>query len=105
MKVVLCNCSPDKADEVARELVESRVAACVNVVSQVKSYYHWQGEICCDEEATLIIKIRAAGFKRLQQKLSEIHPYDVPEIVELNVSNVNTAYLKWLYASTGDCDG
>ncbi|BBM81893.1 divalent-cation tolerance protein CutA [Candidatus Uabimicrobium amorphum] len=104
MKVVLCNCPPDKAEEIAKELVESRVAACVNILPHVKSFYHWDGKLCCDEEKTLLIKIRGHDFRVLQQKILQLHPNDVPEIVELNVSNVNAEYLKWLYASTGGED-
>ncbi|WP_372370260.1 divalent-cation tolerance protein CutA [Candidatus Uabimicrobium sp. HlEnr_7] len=102
MNIVLCNCPQEKADSIAKELVEKKVAACVNVIPQVKSFYHWQGELCCDNEATLIIKIRANDFERLQKEILQIHPYDVPEMVELSVSNVNEEYLKWLYANTGD---
>lgn len=104
MKIVLCNCAPKDAESIAKSLVENRIAACVNVIPGVKSFYHWEGKLCCDEEVTLLIKIRQHDFSLLEKKLTELHPYDVPEIVEVNVSNVNTAYVKWLYKSTGESD-
>ncbi len=100
MKVVLCNCPVEKAEEIASVLVEKHLAACVNILPKVKSIYHWEGKVCREEESTLLIKIRQHDFKTLEEKLQKIHPYDVPEIVELNVSNTHAPYLKWLYENT-----
>ena len=100
MKVILCNCPPDKAKEIAKQLVEKKVAACVNVIHNVTSFYHWQGNLCEEAESTLLIKLRKTKFKELEKELKSLHPYSVPEIVELNVSNVNMPYLKWIYEVT-----
>ena len=100
MKIVLCNCPVEKGLEIASALVEERIAACVNIVPAVKSVYHWEGKICQEEESTLLIKIRKADFRRLEDRLQEIHPYSVPEIVALNVADVNSPYMKWLYENT-----
>lgn len=100
MQVVLCNCPPEKAEKIARDLVERRVVACVNVIPGIKSFYHWDNKICEDQESTLLIKIRKEDFKKLEKNLKELHPYDVPEIVALNVANVNTPYIHWLYEMT-----
>lgn len=100
MRIVLCNCPPAQAETIAATLVQERIAACVNVIPVVKSFYFWEGKLCQDEEKTLLIKIRKDDFARLEQRLRELHPYTVPEIVALPVADVNAAYARWLYRST-----
>ena len=100
MKIVICNCPPAKAEEIAQKLVEERLAACVNIIPLVKSYYYWEGKLCQDQESTLLIKIRKGDFALIQERLQQLHPYTVPEIVELNLSEANTSYLQWVYEMT-----
>lgn len=97
---MLCNCPADKADSIATTLVEERYAACVNIVPSVKSVYYWEGKLCKDEECTLLIKIRDEAFPDVEKRIKQIHPYEIPEIVQLNVSAVNRAYLEWVEIST-----
>lgn len=96
MQLVLCNCSPDETDSLARRLVEENLAACVNVIDGVTSYYRWEGQLCEDEEATLLIKTTAEHCDRLTEKLAEYHSYDVPEIVVLDPRTVNEPYAEWV---------
>lgn len=96
MRVVMCNCPPAKAAEIARALVEERLAACVNVVPGVVSFYRWQGSLCEDAESTLWIKTADDRFEALRDRLTELHPYTVPEIVALPVVDVNAAYAAWV---------
>lgn len=96
VRVILCNCSPEEAPTLAKRLVEERLAACVNIVGGVRSYYRWEGKICDDEEATLLIKTTAEGFDELAQKLGEYHSYDVPEIIALDSAEISKAYAEWV---------
>ena len=84
------------AERLARALVERRLAACVNVVPGVVSHYRWKGEICRDEERLLVIKTRAERMDALRAALAELHPYELPELVALEISDGTQAYLEWL---------
>lgn len=95
MKIVLTTVDAG-ADELARSLVESRVAACVQVVP-VRSYYRWQGELTESAEQLLVIKTLDA--ERVAGALAASHPYEVPEIVTLAVDAVNEPYLAWMHES------
>lgn len=98
--VVLVTCRPDDAEKIAKVLVDERLAACVNIVP-VKSIYHWQGKLCRDEESLLVIKSASGIYKRLEKKIKDVHPYDVPEIVAIKANMVEDDYLKWVFEQTG----
>ena len=100
--VVLCTAPAegDRATELARGLVEARLAACVNVVGGVRSFYRWQGAIQDDAEVQLVIKTRRALFEQLEAWLNEHHPYEVPEILAIEVVHGAKPYLDWLDAQT-----
>lgn len=88
--------SAEEADQLARALVERRLAACVNVVPGVVSHYRWQGELQRDEERLLVIKTRAERIEALRDALRELHPYELPELVAFEISAGSPEYLKWL---------
>jgi periplasmic divalent cation tolerance protein len=101
--VVLCTAPaaasrPGKlaADDLARRLVEDGLCACVNVLPAVRSYFRWQGAVDTADELLLIVKTTAAAVPSLRQRLLELHPYDVPEILELPVAGGAPEYLRWL---------
>jgi periplasmic divalent cation tolerance protein len=95
--VVFSNCgTAEEAENVARSLVESRAAACVNIVPGVKSIYHWQGKIEEGSEWTLVIKTTRANFGRLAAELQKVHSYQVPEIIAVPVVAGSEAYLEWI---------
>jgi periplasmic divalent cation tolerance protein len=98
LSVVLCTSPPERAADLARAVVEARLAACVNIVPAVRSIYRWDGEICDDGESLLIIKTRSDAVERLTEALLKLHPYDTPEVIALPISDGagNPAYLKWL---------
>ena len=100
MKVVSCNVPVDRAEEMAKTIVEERLAACVNVVPGVVSVYRWKGAVERDEERTLLIKTGDARVAALMDGIRKIHPYEVPEIVVLPVESVNPAYAAWVEAET-----
>jgi periplasmic divalent cation tolerance protein len=89
----------EDADRLAKALVERRLAACVNVVPGVVSHYRFEGELHRDAELLLVIKTRAEKLDALRAALVELHPYDVPELVALEISAGHEAYLAWLDAS------
>ena len=94
--VVLCTV-PDEAtaEKLAKGLVEDRLAACVNAIPGVKSFYRWQGKLETDAEIQLVIKTRRGRFDELATWLKTHHPYDVPEIVAIPASHVSKEYLTW----------
>jgi periplasmic divalent cation tolerance protein len=86
----------------AMRLVEERLAACVNVLPEMESFFRWHGAVERDRERQLLIKTRAALVPELQRRLLEMHPYDLPEFLVLSVSAGSEDYLKWITASTTD---
>jgi periplasmic divalent cation tolerance protein len=93
--------SAEDAERVARELVERRLAACVNIVPRVVSVYRWKGEVQRDDEWLLVIKTRVAAFEKLREALVALHPYEVPELVALPVAAGHLPYLRWIDDSIG----
>lgn len=94
--VILVTCPTDKASELAKSLIEARVAACVNITSEINSVYFWQGNICSDNEKLLIIKTLADKLDSLERIVKENHPYTVPEFVVLPSMYVSDSYYDWV---------
>ncbi len=103
MHVVLCNCSPRQSQAIARRVVEERLAACVNVLSGVTSYYLWEGALEADTEDTLLIKVARDRVGALSARLRELHDYDTPEILVLPVDleQSDRAYVDWVRHVSG----
>lgn len=100
-RIVLCTIDSIKnANELAHNLVKARLAACVNIVSGVTSVYEWENSICEENEYLLIIKTKSDLYKKLETKIKEIHPYEVPEIVSLKIDNGSKSYLDWIEKNT-----
>jgi periplasmic divalent cation tolerance protein len=99
--VILCTV-PDEAaaEKLATGLVEERLAACVNAIPGVKSFYRWQGKLEAGTEIQLLIKTRSERFDELAAWISANHPYDVPEIVAIPAERVGEAYLAWAVEHT-----
>ena len=98
--VVFVMAPVDQAPDLARAIVSARLAACVNVVGGVRSIYTWKGEVCDDAEALMVAKTRAELFEALWQKIVELHPYEVPEVIALPIAAGHAPYLAWLEEST-----
>ena len=88
--------SKDEARKIGRALVERRLAACVNLVPQVRSIYRWKGQIEEAEEWLLILKTTRAAFERVREAILELHSYDVPECVSVAVDDGSEEYLSWI---------
>ena len=101
-RVCLMTCpNPETARSVARQLLERRLVACVNLVPQVTSLYWWEGQIQEDSEVLLVAKTVAERVEELTALLPSLHPYQVPELVVLSVEGGLPAYLNWILESTG----
>jgi len=95
--VVLSTCeTAEQAADLARHLVEARLAACVNIIPGARSIYRWQGEIEDATEHMLIIKSRRELFEALRAELQSVHTYEVPEVIALPVVDGSESYLAWL---------
>lgn len=90
------------AATLARTLVEERLAACVNILPVMRSIYRWQGRIDEDREQQMVIKTAERVLDRLEARLRELHPYEVPELLVIQVHGGSTAYLEWLHDSVAD---
>ena len=100
--VVLSTCdSETKAVELARSLVEQKVAACVNIVPGVISIYRWQGKVENAAEWVLVIKSRRDLFDKLREAIARTHSYEVPEVIALPIVDGSEAYLGWMDRELG----
>jgi periplasmic divalent cation tolerance protein len=100
-RVVLCTVPNEQAGvSLARALVEERLVACVNIVPGVRSIYRFKGAVEDEQELLLVLKTSAARYQRLEQRIRELHPYDVCEVLALDVAAGSQPYLDWLSAET-----
>jgi|TARA_B100001105_G_scaffold104596_1_gene83871 periplasmic divalent cation tolerance protein len=99
--VIIISTYPDKKSisKIAKEFVKNKIVACVNI-SKISSIYSWNDKIENTSEYLAIFKTTLKNKKLLKQKIKETHPYDVPEIAEIDVTSINKSYLKWLVEST-----
>lgn len=96
--VVLCTApDADTAARLARGLVQARLAACVNVIGGVRSFYQWKGEVQDDAELQLLCKTDRAHLDALMSWVRAEHPYEVPELLALPVVGGSPAYLDWIH--------
>lgn len=94
--------SEAEAQKIARHLVESRMAACVNIIPQITSVYRWQGKVEEACEWLLLIKTTADGFEKIREAIAELHSYELPECVCLTVEDGSANYLQWIADSVGE---
>jgi periplasmic divalent cation tolerance protein len=90
----------DHAERLARQLVDERLAACVNVYPSMVSIYRWKGHVERDAERQVVIKTTRAHLDKLEARLKESHPYELPEFVVLEVQGGSQAYLDWVDEET-----
>ena len=84
------------AAALAKSLVDDRLAACVNIVPQIRSIYRWQGKVEDDGEQFLLIKTTDDRIERLREALFARHPYEVPEFVVVTIDRIEGPYRDWL---------
>jgi periplasmic divalent cation tolerance protein len=97
--IALVTCPPEKAESLAAALVESRNAACVNIVPGLRSVYRWKDAVQQDDETLLIIKTTAAHFQTLKETVLKLHPYELPEVIAVKVEAGHAPYLDWITQS------
>jgi periplasmic divalent cation tolerance protein len=90
-----CN-SQEQGAQLARHLIEHRLAACVNILTGARSFYRWKDEIEQASEVVLIIKSRRDVFEKLREAITHLHSYEIPEVIALPVVDGSDAYLAWL---------
>ena len=99
--IIIVSTYPNKKSitKIANELVQNKIAACVNI-TKISSIYSWQGKIENASEYFVLFKTTQKNKKSLKEKIKTSHPYDVPEIAEIEITSINQSYLKWLVKST-----
>jgi periplasmic divalent cation tolerance protein len=97
--LVLSTVPESESARIAGTLVSERLVACVNS-TPVRSCYRWKGEICRDKEELLIMKTRESLYARVMNRVRELHPYEVPEILALPVWGGSEGYLRWVMEET-----
>jgi len=90
------------AEAIARALVEERLAACVNVLPGMRSFYQWEGKIQDDAELLLIIKTRTGLFEKVRERVLALHAYDLPEVIGFPIAKGHAPYLGWIGRETGE---
>ncbi|MEO5916802.1 MAG: divalent-cation tolerance protein CutA [Luteolibacter sp.] len=100
--VILCT-FPDsgQARQIGTVLVEKQLAACVNLIPAVESIYRWQGNVETANEVLAIFKTTSAVFPAFEKTLTELHPYEVPEIIALTPTQVSDPYREWILGNSG----
>jgi len=95
--ITLCTCpDPETAAAIADSVVAERLAACVNIIDNVKSVYLWQGKKETSQESLLLIKTRSDLYPKLEQHIKSNHPYELPEIVLVRIEQGLPPYLAWI---------
>ncbi len=88
--------------KIGRKLVESRLAACVNVIPKVRSFFYWEGKVRGEQEVILVIKTMQKQFRKIINEIKKIHTYEIPEIISLRVDGGEEKYLNWVKKSVSE---
>lgn len=91
--------SEEEARKIARQLVERRIAACVNILPHVTSIFRWHGNVDEAQEWLLIVKTTAAAFGQVREAIAELHSYELPECISVAIEDGSPAYLQWIAES------
>jgi periplasmic divalent cation tolerance protein len=98
--IVLSTCgSEEEAGKIAQHLVENRLAACVNVIPQVKSIYRWQEKVESAQEWLLLVKTTAEKFTLVRDAIRRLHSYELPECISIAIDGGSVSYLQWIKAN------
>lgn len=89
----------ETAEQLARVLLQEKIIACANLIPGMKSLYHWQGRLEETQEIVLILKTQASLWERLSRRLTELHPYETPCLIELPAGRVSDGYARWIAES------
>ncbi|MFQ5825176.1 MAG: divalent-cation tolerance protein CutA [bacterium] len=92
--------STEEAQQIGNKLVESKLVACVNIVSSVQSIFRWKGELCEEGETLMILKSVRKNIEEIITKVKSLHSYEVPEIIALPIIAGSKEYLNWVHEET-----
>ena len=90
----------DTAQRIAQEIVQAKLAACVNILPQGQSVYVWEGKNCIENELVALIKTTENNYLELELFLQQLHPYELPEIIATPITNGAKNYLQWITSNT-----
>ncbi|MGB5792315.1 divalent-cation tolerance protein CutA [Poseidonibacter sp.] len=100
--IIQTTCSSKiEAKNIAKVLIDTKLAACIQL-SDIESFYSWNDEFCSDVETLLCIKTRKENFEKVKSKIKELHSYDVPEIIQIDITNSSKKYLKFIGDNTNE---
>jgi periplasmic divalent cation tolerance protein len=105
LQVTTTTGSRDEGERIGRALVGRRLAACFQVVGPIRSVYWWHGEIETADEWLCLVKTTSERFDQLAESLTELHSYEVPEIVATEIVRGGASYLEWISEETSDVAG
>ncbi|MBI5327640.1 MAG: divalent-cation tolerance protein CutA [Deltaproteobacteria bacterium] len=94
--VLIAAGSLQEGEEIGSELVKHGLAACCNIIPEIKSMFKWKGEICKQTEVLLLVKSKASLFKKLEKRVKKLHSYEVPEIIAFPIEAGLQDYFKWM---------
>jgi len=90
----------DTAEKIGKHIIERRLAACVSMVPGLRSIYRWEDKLCDETEVLMVIKTSVQRLHELEEAVTELHPYQVPEIIAVPVFLANKPYLDWIMQET-----
>jgi len=90
----------EEGARMAKTLVGEKLAACVNIIKDIRSIYFWQGKVEDEKEVFLIVKTKASLYEKLEEKVKELHTYTVPEVIAVPIVSGSKDYLGWVKDST-----
>jgi len=100
--IVFVTCeSKEQAEKIAQSVVTDKLAACVNVLSGIRSCYIWERKLTWSDEALLLIKTTRGRFDQLQDRIKALHSYSVPEIVGVTIEDAFDKYIEWIDSAVG----
>ncbi|RME85779.1 MAG: divalent-cation tolerance protein CutA [Planctomycetota bacterium] len=102
IQILLITAPIEKGKDISHQLLEKRLVACVNIISEITSLYWWEGKIEEGKEALLVCKTTSEKIGEILQVLPSIHPYEVPEVLAVNIDKGFPAYLEWVQKEVGE---
>jgi periplasmic divalent cation tolerance protein len=100
LRLLVMTCPPDQAEILLRTLLDEHLVACGNILPGVLSHYWWQGRVCSDSEALVVMETAADRLDATLQRLAEIHPYEVPKLLAFAPAAAHAPYVAWAVAAT-----
>jgi len=94
--ILVTTSSKKEAEKIAKALLKEKLAACVNIISGIKSFFHWEGKIDNADELLLLIKTRKKLFKKVERTVKQCHSYTAPEVIALPIVEGSKKYLDWI---------